>query len=157
MITLSVTKIEGIHEEFRRKTSYAQNKIRFSLVFASNVLALCYVKIFFHKTSYEAVCSPVLIFVFKFNYFFIIFLINYFLILRFYYHMMSDHYFADTEAAAFRGRPRTSLPTSLCSDLRRIGRTLRQPTDIEALHALSKLAENSWSGISLPETSFPIL
>ena len=28
-----------------------------------------------------------------------------------------DHYFADTEAAAFRGRPRTSLPTTLCSDL----------------------------------------
>ena len=26
-----------------------------------------------------------------------------------------DHYFADTEAATFRGRPRTSLPTSLCS------------------------------------------
>ena len=49
-----------------------------------------------------------------------------------------DHYFADTEAAAFRGRPRTSLPTTLCSDLRRIGRTLRQPTDIEALRALSR-------------------
>ena len=30
-------------------------KIRFSLVFASNVLALCYVNIFFRKTSYEAV------------------------------------------------------------------------------------------------------
>ena len=28
-----------------------------------------------------------------------------------------DHYFADTEAATFRGRPRTSLPTTLCSDL----------------------------------------
>ena len=49
-----------------------------------------------------------------------------------------DHYFADTEAAAFRGRPRTSLPTTLCSDLQRIGRTLRQPTDIEALRALSR-------------------
>ena len=49
-----------------------------------------------------------------------------------------DHYFADIEAAAFRGRPRTSLPTTLCSDLRRIGRTLRQPTDIEALRALSR-------------------
>ena len=49
-----------------------------------------------------------------------------------------DHYFADTEAAAFRGRPRTSLPTTLCSDLRRIGRTLRQPADIEALRALSR-------------------
>ena len=35
-------------------------KIRFSLVFASNVLALCYVKIFFRKTSYEAVWGPVL-------------------------------------------------------------------------------------------------
>ena len=33
-----------------------------------------------------------------------------------------DHYFADTEAAAFRGRPRTSLPTTLCSDLRALSR-----------------------------------
>ena len=49
-----------------------------------------------------------------------------------------DHYFADTEASTFRGRPRTSLPTTLCSDLRRIGRTLRQPADIEALRALSR-------------------
>ena len=49
-----------------------------------------------------------------------------------------DHYFADTEAATFRGRPRTSLPTILCSDLRRSGRTLRQPADIEALRALSR-------------------
>ena len=49
-----------------------------------------------------------------------------------------DHYFADTESATFRGRPRTFLPTSLCSDLRRIGRTLRQPADIEALRALSR-------------------
>ena len=49
-----------------------------------------------------------------------------------------DHYFADTEAATFRGRPRTSLPTTLCSDLRRIGRTRRQPTDIESLRALSR-------------------
>ena len=49
-----------------------------------------------------------------------------------------DHYFADTEAATFRGRPRTSLPSTLCSDLRRIGRTLRQPADIEALRALSR-------------------
>ena len=39
-----------------------------------------------------------------------------------------DHYFVDTEAATFRGRPRTSLPTTLCSDLR----------DIEALRALSR-------------------
>ena len=49
-----------------------------------------------------------------------------------------DHYFADTEAATFRGRPRTSLPTTLCSDLRRIGRTLRKPADIEPLRALSR-------------------
>ena len=49
-----------------------------------------------------------------------------------------DHYFANTEAATFRGRPRTSLPSTLCSDLRRIGRTLRQPADIEALRALSR-------------------
>ena len=49
-----------------------------------------------------------------------------------------DHYCADREAAAFRGRPLTSLPTTLCSDLRRIGRTLRQPADIEALRALSR-------------------
>ena len=49
-----------------------------------------------------------------------------------------DHYFAETEAAKFRGRPRTSLPTTLCSDMRRIGRTLRQPADTEALRALSR-------------------
>ena len=49
-----------------------------------------------------------------------------------------DHYFADTEAATFRGRPRTFLPSTLCSDLRRIGRTLRQPADIEALRAISR-------------------
>ena len=49
-----------------------------------------------------------------------------------------DHYFADTEAATFIGRPRTSLPSTLCSDLRRIRRTLRQPADIEALRALSR-------------------
>ena len=49
-----------------------------------------------------------------------------------------DHYFADTEAATFRGRPRASLPSTLCSDLRRIGRTLRQPADIEALRVLSR-------------------
>ena len=34
-------------------------KIRFPLVFASNVLALCYVKKKkIRKTSYEAVCGP---------------------------------------------------------------------------------------------------
>ena len=33
----------------------AKQKNWFSLVFASNVLALCYVKIFFRKTSYKAV------------------------------------------------------------------------------------------------------
>ena len=51
-----------------------------------------------------------------------------------------DHYFADTEAATSRGRQRTSLPSTLCSDLRRIGRTLglHQPADIEALRALSR-------------------
>ena len=49
-----------------------------------------------------------------------------------------DHYFADAEAATFRGRLRTSLPTTLCSDLRHIGRTLRQPADIAALRALSR-------------------
>ena len=32
-------------------------KLRFSLVFASNVLALCNVKICFCKTSYKAVCG----------------------------------------------------------------------------------------------------
>ena len=53
-------------------------------------------------------------------------------------NIIIDHYFADTEAATFRGRPRTSLPSTLCSDLRRIGRTLRQPADIEALRALSR-------------------
>ena len=49
-----------------------------------------------------------------------------------------DYYFADTEAATFSGRPRISLPSTLCSDLRRIGRTLRQPADIEVLRALSR-------------------
>ena len=32
-------------------------KIQFSLVFACNVLALCYVKIFFRTTSYKAGCG----------------------------------------------------------------------------------------------------
>ena len=49
-----------------------------------------------------------------------------------------DHYFADSEAATFIVRPRTSLSTYLCSDLRRIDRTLRHPVDIEALPALSR-------------------
>ena len=55
-----------------------------------------------------------------------------------------DHYFADTEAATFRGRPRTSLPSTLCSDLRHIGSTLRQPTDIEALLALTRYKSIYW-------------
>ena len=38
-------------------------KIGFSLVFASNVLALCYVKIFFRKTSYKADCGRFVILV----------------------------------------------------------------------------------------------
>ena len=44
-----------------------------------------------------------------------------------------DYYFADTGDATFRGRPRTTLPTALSADLRRIGRTLCRPTDIDAL------------------------
>ena len=76
-----------------------------------------------------------------------------------------DHYFADTEAATFRGRPRTSLPMTLCSDLRRIG--CARTCDALVAHYASlptsklsaHLAENNgdrWSGIFLPETSFPI-
>ena len=37
-----------------------------------------------------------------------------------------DYYFADTGVATFRGRPRTTLPTALNADLRRVGRTLRR-------------------------------
>ena len=36
-----------------------------------------------------------------------------------------DYYFADTRVGTFRGRPRTTLPTALSADLRRVGRTLR--------------------------------
>ena len=64
-----------------------------------------------------------------------------------------DHYFADTEAATFRGRPRTSLPSTLCSDLRRIGRTLCQPADIEALRALSR---EQWRQMERDTYAFPI-
>ena len=43
-----------------------------------------------------------------------------------------DYYFADTEGVTFRGRPRTTLPTTLSADLRRVGRTLRRPADRRA-------------------------
>ena len=43
------------YEEFRRKTSYTPNQK--NPVFACNVLALCYVKIFLRKTSYKAGCG----------------------------------------------------------------------------------------------------
>ena len=49
-----------------------------------------------------------------------------------------DFYFADTGVATFRGRPRTTLPTALSADLRRVGRTLRCPADIEALRLLNR-------------------
>ena len=49
-----------------------------------------------------------------------------------------DYYFADTGDATFRGRPRTSLPTALSADLRRVGRTLRRPADIDALRLLNR-------------------
>ena len=49
-----------------------------------------------------------------------------------------DYYFADTGVATFRGRPRTTLPTALCADLRRLGRTLRRPADIDALRILNR-------------------
>ena len=44
-----------------KRVMHQNKKIRFSLVFASNVLAQCYVKKKkIRKTSYEAVCGPVL-------------------------------------------------------------------------------------------------
>ena len=49
-----------------------------------------------------------------------------------------DYYFADTGVATFRGRPRTTLPTALSADLRRVGRTLRRPADIYALRLLNR-------------------
>ena len=50
-----------------------------------------------------------------------------------------DFYFADTGVATFRGRPRTTLPTAwLSADLRRVGRTLRRPADIEALRLFNR-------------------
>ena len=49
-----------------------------------------------------------------------------------------DYYFADTGVATFRGRPRTTLPTALSADLRRVGRTLRRPADIDALRLLNR-------------------
>ena len=49
-----------------------------------------------------------------------------------------DYYFADTGDAIFRGRPRTSLPTALSADLRRVGRIVRRPADIDALRLLNR-------------------
>ena len=49
-----------------------------------------------------------------------------------------DYYFADTGVGTFRGRPRTTLPTALSADLRRVGRTLRRPADIDALRLLNR-------------------
>ncbi len=48
------------------------------------------------------------------------------------------YYFADTGYVTFRGRPRTSLPTALSADFRRVGRTLRRPADIDALRLLNR-------------------
>ena len=47
-----------------------------------------------------------------------------------------DYYFADTGVGTFRGR--TTLPTALSADLRRVGRTLRRPADIDALRLLNR-------------------
>ena len=49
-----------------------------------------------------------------------------------------DYYFADTGVATFRGRPRTTLPTALSADLRRVGRTLCRSADIDALRLLNR-------------------
>ena len=49
-----------------------------------------------------------------------------------------DYYFADTGVGTFRGRPRTTLHTALSADLRRVGRTLRRPADIDALRLLNR-------------------
>ena len=51
-----------------------------------------------------------------------------------------NYYFADTGVGTFRGRPRTTLPTALSADLRRVGRrpTLRCPADIDALRLLNR-------------------
>ena len=49
-----------------------------------------------------------------------------------------DYYFADAGVATFRGRPRTTLPTALSADLRRVGRTIRCPANIEALRLLNR-------------------
>ena len=48
------------------------------------------------------------------------------------------YYFNDTGVATFKGRPRTTLPTALSADLRRVGRTLRLPADIDALRLLNR-------------------
>ena len=49
-----------------------------------------------------------------------------------------DYYFADTGVSTFRGRPRTTLPTALSADLRRVGRTLRRSADTDALRLLNR-------------------
>ena len=50
-----------------------------------------------------------------------------------------DNYFAvDTGVTTYMGRPRTTLPTALSADLRRIGRTLRCRADVDALRALDR-------------------
>ena len=49
-----------------------------------------------------------------------------------------DNYFVELGVTSFRGRPRTTLPTVLSADLRRIGRKLRCPADVDALRALDR-------------------
>ena len=49
-----------------------------------------------------------------------------------------DYYFPETGVAMFRGQPRTTLPTALSADLRRVGRTLRRPADTDALRLLNR-------------------
>ena len=97
-----------------------------------------------HPTGHTLELYYFILFYFFLFFYFFIFLLNfilfYFILFYFIFIIIIFlfFYFADTEAATFRGRPRTSLPSTLCSDLRRIGRTLRQPADIEALRALSR-------------------
>ena len=45
-----------------------------------------------------------------------------------------DYYFV----ATFRGRPRTTLPTALSTDLRCMGRNMRCPADIDMLYVLNR-------------------
>ena len=57
-----------------------------------------------------------------------------------------DYYFADTGDATSRGRARTSLPTALSADLRRVGRTLRRPqTSTRFAYSTANNGDN-WSG-----------